>query len=61
MIHNPGYSKNRGENINSLNAVGVAVTRPDSSVSGAFSVSAPGHRLQGTDLTARSPNYSSAS
>lgn len=50
VIHDQGYSKNRGENIDSLNAVGVAVTRPDGSVSGAFSVSAPANRLQGDRL-----------
>jgi DNA-binding IclR family transcriptional regulator len=50
VIRDHGYSRNRGENIDSLNAVGTAVTRPDGSVSGAFSVSAPAHRLQGDRL-----------
>jgi DNA-binding IclR family transcriptional regulator len=54
-ITDHGYSKNREENIDALNAVGVAVTRPDGSVSGAFSVSAPAHRLQGDRLDGELP------
>ncbi|GGL64780.1 IclR family transcriptional regulator [Halocalculus aciditolerans] len=50
-----GYAFNRGENIQSLNAVGVAITRPDGSVSGSFSVSAPAHRLDGDRLESEVP------
>lgn len=45
-IRNRGYSFNRQENLQGLNAVGVAVNGPDA-VLGALSVSGPSHRIKG--------------
>ncbi|MCO8256836.1 IclR family transcriptional regulator [Haladaptatus sp. AB618] len=54
-IRERGYAFNRGENIESLNAVGVPVKRSDGTVIGAFSVSAPAHRLEGERLETQVP------
>lgn len=45
-IRDRGYSFNRQENLEGLNAVGVAVNGPDD-VLGALSVSGPSHRIKG--------------
>lgn len=46
-IRNRGYSYNRQENLEGLNAVAVPVTGPDGDVLGALGVSGPTHRLTG--------------
>lgn len=46
-IREQGYSVNREENIEGLNAVGAAVNGPDDEVLGALSVSGPTNRLKG--------------
>lgn len=46
-IQERGYSFNRQENLDGLNAVGVVVMGPDDDVIGALGISGPSHRLQG--------------
>ncbi|MFB6165847.1 MAG: IclR family transcriptional regulator [Haloarculaceae archaeon] len=55
-IRERGYSFNRQENLEGLNAVGVVVTGPDDAVIGALSVSGPSHRLTGERLETELPN-----
>lgn len=54
-IRDRGYSFNRQENIEGLNAVGVPV-RVDDEVIGALSVSGPSHRLKGEWFEEELPN-----
>lgn len=46
-IRERGYSFNRQENLDGLNAVGVAIRGRDEEIIGAISVSGPSHRLKG--------------
>lgn len=55
-IRETGVAFNDGESIKGLRAVGVPVMTPQDTVLGAFSVSAPAHRLKGERYEEEFPN-----
>lgn len=55
-VRERGYGINRGELVEGLHAIGVAVTGPDEDVLGAISVSGPTNRMRGDWFETELPN-----